>query len=104
LQLAARRTVAETAVAAMMAEHDPPAKRLGKRAPQVVVGIVVDERAGVDAHPTVLFHHHLAERAHECAAAVLRLETPHAAFGYCRHVPLDARRTEVRKRDDTGRG
>ena len=68
LDFAARSALRKARMAAVVAQVNTLGQRLGQRAAEVVGLVVVHQRAGVDAHPAVFFHHHFREMAHELAA------------------------------------
>ena len=74
----------------MVGEEDTARHGLLQAAAEVVGRVVVDQGAGVGAHPAVPLHHHLAERAHERATGLRRLDSRHAVLGHVRDVQSGA--------------
>jgi hypothetical protein len=70
----------------VMSKHHPNRHGVGQRAAQIVVGIVIHQRTGVNPHPAVLFHDHLAEVAHERVSAVGCLILGHAVSADVGHA------------------
>lgn len=62
----------------MMAQHDAEFHALRQRTSQIVVIVVIHQRAGVNPHAPLVFRHHLAEIAHERGPRLLSLIRAHA--------------------------
>ena len=84
-----------------MPQRHPHPRRVRQRAGQIIVRIVIHQRAGIDPHPPLLLHDHPAEGAHEPRTALLGVIGAHAVLCNLRCL----HRAEVRKthNGDVGR-
>ncbi|MFQ5538607.1 MAG: transposase [Gemmatimonadota bacterium] len=113
-EFATRRAEREARAAPVVFEPDPQLQAFGERATQLVILLVVVERAGVRPHPPVGLHHHPARRAHERRARLGRVVARHrdaeaapvqVTPGFrvpSRTCPRHALRRAVRARDSPG--
>ena len=69
-------------------------------AAKIVIGVIIDQRAGVDAALTVLLDDHLTEIAHELVAQFGGQMRGHAVFGDLGHIRYGTGRMKVRELDD----
>src|SRR3954471_4970178 len=69
----------------MVTQHDALRQTLRERAAEIVRRVVIDERAGIDAHAAFLLDRHLREGAHERPPRLSRLVCGHAVLSDCWH-------------------
>lgn len=70
---------------------------LGERAAEIEGLVVIDERAGINAHLPAFLDDHFAEGAHEGSTGFFGLIARHAILGHGGHVALGIRHVEIRE-------
>ena len=88
----------------MVFEHHPHVHAFFEAATQIIIGVVINQRAGINPHLPVFLEDHLAEIAHEMTAGLFSLVDGHAMFGDLGPFGPGPGSQEFRKAHDTDVG
>ncbi len=99
--LGRRRTTSPKAVAGktpVVPQHDPLIHTLRERATQIVLRIIIHQRAGIHPNLVALLHQHPRIGAHEVGTSLFGRILLHTGLGNLRAAVFRAGGTQIRKR------